>query len=33
MIEVILLGNYSTSYYYIINFLFTYIPSLLASLP
>jgi len=28
------LGNYSTSYYcYVIDFLFTYIPSLLASLP
>ena len=32
IIRVNLLGNYSTSYY-IINFLFTYIPSLLTSLP
>jgi len=32
-IRVNLLGNHSTSCYYIIDFLFTYIPSLLASLP
>ena len=33
IIRVNLLGNYSTSYYYVINFLFTYIPSPLISLP
>ena len=29
IIGVNLLGNYSTSYYYIVDFLFTYTPSLL----
>jgi len=33
IIKVNLLGNHTTSYYYIINFLFTYTPSLLAILP
>ena len=33
IIGVNLLGNHSTSYYYVVNFLFTYIPSLLISLP
>ena len=33
IIRVNLLGNNFTNYYYIINFLFTYIPSLLASIP
>ena len=33
IIRVNLLGNHSTNYYYVINFLFTYIPSLLVSLP
>ena len=33
IIKVNPLGNYFTSYIYIINFLFTYIPSLLISLP
>jgi len=32
IIRVNLLGNHPTSYYYVINFLFTYIPSLLISL-
>jgi len=33
IIGVNLLGNHSTSYYYIVNLFVTYTPSLLASLP
>jgi len=33
IIGVNLLGNHSTSYYYIVNFLFIYIPSLIISPP